>query len=145
MKVIQADMMDDSEIFISENESDEEEKESLASSESSNEREGDTIVVDLEGDKGNELRRAGGIKSRGNASKNFWTGVNGIDLYPSGKKASSNAWLHGGFKQDENGVLVKEKVFSKYCDLCLKYLNSPSNLMNHVREKHKDVNENEPN
>ena len=145
--------MDDLGILSSENESEAEDYdtessvESLASSENLGEREGDFIddVLDREGQEGNDLERAGGSESRGKAPKKYCTGVDGIKLFPPGLKASSDAWLHGGFKKDENGVLMKDKMFCKYCNLCLKFLNSPSNLMNHVREKHRDVNENEPN
>ena len=80
-----------------------------------------------------------------NWKKQLTAKVEGILQRNIGLKALSDAWLHGGFKKDENGLLVKEQVFCKYCYLCLKYLNSPSNLMTHVREKHKDVNENELN
>ena len=143
--------MEDLGILSSDNESEdydtESSVESLASSENLGEREGDIIddVLDVEGQEGNDLERASGSESRGKGPKKYCTGVDGIKLFPPGLKASSDAWLHGGFKKDENGVLVKDKMFCKYCNLCLKFLNSPSNLMNHVREKHKDVNENEPN
>ena len=79
------------------------------------------------------------------ALKSFCIGVDGVKLYPPGGKASSEAWLHGGFKKNEEGQIMKDTFFCKYCNMSLKYLNSPSNLMNHVKEKHRDINQNDVN
>ena len=50
-----------------------------------------------------------------------------------------------GFKKNEEGQIIKDRFFCKYCNMSLKYLNSPSNLMNHVKEKHRDINQNDVN
>ena len=79
------------------------------------------------------------------APKSFCIGVDGVKLFPPGGKASSEAWLHGGFKKNEEGQIMKDRMFCKYCNMSFKYLSSPSNLMNHVKEKHRDINQNDVN
>ena len=64
------------------------------------------------------------------------------DLFPPpGSKGprASMCWTFGGMKKDSDGNLLKDKL---YCALCPQtlgpYVSSPSNLRNHITNKHKE-------
>ena len=60
-------------------------------------------------------------------------------LFPPDKRSNvSTVWKHGGFKKDDNGKLIKDKVICSYCGTQLKYNNSPQNFMNHLKSLHFD-------
>ena len=52
---------------------------------------------------------------------------------------TSKAWKHGGFKKDSKGNLIKDMVWCSYCGKSSKFLSSPSNLMDHVNNRHMDI------
>ena len=65
------------------------------------------------------------------------------DLFPppgSRGPRASMCWTFGGMKKDSDGNLLKDKL---YCALCPQtlgpYVSSPSNLRNHITNKHKEV------
>ena len=67
---------------------------------------------------------------------------NGEKLFrPDSSKGrhASEAWKHGGFKKNVYGQLIKNKVWCSYCGKDIKYTSSPSNFMEHVRNRHLDI------
>ena len=58
-------------------------------------------------------------------------------LFPPDKRSNvSTVWKHGGFKKDDNGKLIKDKVICSYCGTQLKYNSSPQSFMNHLKSLH---------
>ena len=62
----------------------------------------------------------------------------GQRLFPPARKNSepSRAWSFGGFIKDKRGQLLKEETICGLCGIRMKYQNSPSNLLQHLRSTH---------
>ena len=122
---------DDDGSYVLENESESDSKSLVASLElSEKDNESDTNGEHAENIEGYKNENTGVIPTT--SKEKFTIGVGSVKLYPPWAKASKETWLqHGGFKKDDKrGILLKDKVFCKYCNNYMKYLNSPSNLMN---------------
>lgn len=79
------------------------------------------------------------VTENNNKLKLSW---NGEELFPpqgSRGPKTSKAWKHGGFKKDNKGNLIKDMVWCSYCGKSLKFLGSPSNLMDHINSRHMDI------
>ena len=62
----------------------------------------------------------------------------GQRLFPPARKSSepSRAWSFGGFIKDKRGQLLKEETICGLCGIRIRYQNSPSNLLHHLRSTH---------
>ena len=82
------------------------------------------------------------VKSSSSLAKSLpFLSSNGVRLWPptTGGKLKSEAWKHGGFKKDNKGILLKDKVFCAHCSFSAKYCSSPTNLLRHIEKEHGDL------